>query len=363
MRRDWKLLLLSVLMAALLIFVTACAGQPATPGEDLTEQPPAGETEEAANAGDETTAYPLTLTDQAGREVTLEAEPQHIVSGYYISSSACIALGLSDRLVGIEAKADTRNIYALAAPQLLDLPNVGSAKEFDLEGCIALEPDLVILPKKLADAAETMTGLGIPVLLVNPESHRELTEMINLIAAATSSQEKAAALTGYYDQALADIKELAASAAQPKVYMAGNSAYLSTAPKDMYQASLIESVGAVNAAGEIDGNSWTEISYEQLLAMNPDIIILPSEASYTADDIRNDAQLSIVTAVVNDAIYQMPAAFEPWDSPVPSGILGVKWLLAVVNPDLYTLEQVQNDVVSFYTDFYGLQADPALISK
>lgn len=41
----------------------------------------------------------------AGREVTLEKEPERIVSGYYISSSACIALGLSDKWVGIEDKS------------------------------------------------------------------------------------------------------------------------------------------------------------------------------------------------------------------------------------------------------------------
>ena len=56
-------------------------------------------------------SYPLTVTDMAGREVTLNAEPQKIVSGYYISSSACIALGLTDRIVAVEDKSDKRPIY------------------------------------------------------------------------------------------------------------------------------------------------------------------------------------------------------------------------------------------------------------
>lgn len=86
------------------------------------------------------TEYPVTVTDQAGRDVTIEAQPTRLVSGYYISTSALIALGLQDSLVGIEAKAASRPIYQLSAPQLLELPSVGSAKEFDLEGCAALEP-------------------------------------------------------------------------------------------------------------------------------------------------------------------------------------------------------------------------------
>ena len=84
-------------------------------------------------------------------------------------------------MVGIEAKADSRNIYALAAPTMLDLPNVGSAKDFNLEACIALEPDLVILPKKLSEPAETLSSMGIPVLLVDPESGEQLREAISLI--------------------------------------------------------------------------------------------------------------------------------------------------------------------------------------
>ena len=89
-------------------------------------------------------AYPLTVTDQAGRQVTIESKPEKLVSGYYISTSVLIALGLDDEMAGIEAKANKRAIYKLSAPELMDLPSVGSAKEFDLEGCAALEPDLVI---------------------------------------------------------------------------------------------------------------------------------------------------------------------------------------------------------------------------
>ena len=60
-------------------------------------------------------SYPLTVTDQAGRTVTFEKAPEKIASSYYISTSLLLALGLQDKLVGIEAKANTRNIYKLAA--------------------------------------------------------------------------------------------------------------------------------------------------------------------------------------------------------------------------------------------------------
>ena len=129
--------------------------------------------------------FPVTLVDQAGREVSISEQPERIVSGYYISTSACIALGLEDCMVGVEAKADTRNIYTLAAPSLLELPSVGTAKAFDLEACLATEPDLVILPVRLADSADALAEFGIPVLLVSPEDDELLLEMIALIGEAT----------------------------------------------------------------------------------------------------------------------------------------------------------------------------------
>ena len=199
----------------------------------------------------ENTQYPVTLTDQAGREVTIQEEPQRIVSGYYISTSALIALGLQDKLVGIEAKAAKRPIYQRSAPQLIDLPNVGTAKEFDLEGCAALEPELVILPLKLKDAAKTLEDLGFPVLLVNPEDQAQLEEMISLIAAATNSQSSAQALLDFTAAQEALLEKTLEGTRTPSVYLAGNSALLSTAGDAMYQSDMIRLAGGVNAAAEL----------------------------------------------------------------------------------------------------------------
>ena len=88
----------------------------------------ASETDSAADTAAEV-VYPVTVTDQAGREVAIGEEPQKLVSGYYISTSLLIALDLDEKLVGIGAEADTRSIYLLSAPELPELPSVGTAKE------------------------------------------------------------------------------------------------------------------------------------------------------------------------------------------------------------------------------------------
>ena len=296
--------------------------------------------------------YPITITDHAGREVVIEEEPQKLVSGYYISTSLLIALGLDEKLVGIEAKANKRAIYALAAPDLIDLPNVGTAKEFDLEGCAALEPDLVILPIKLKNAVENLEGLGIHVLLVNPENQELLTGMIHMIAAATNTEEKAAELLGFTAAQEEYLTKTLTGTETPRVYLAGNSNMLSTAGNAMYQSDMIRLAGGVNVAAEIEDTYWVEIDYEQLLTWNPEYIILASDATYTVEDVLADPNLANCAAVMGGNVYQLPNKAEAWDSPVPSGILGALWLANVLHGDLLTDTDCAERINEYYETFY-----------
>ena len=298
-------------------------------------------------------AEPVVLTDMAGREVSIEAVPERIVSGYYISTSTLIALGIQDKLVGIEAKADKRPIYKLSAPELIELPNVGTAKEFNLEGCLALEPDLVILPLKLKNAAQTLEELGIPVLLVNPESQEQLMEMVAMLGDATGTADRAGELADYIEAQEAALAELLADAGTPTVYLGGNSGLLSTAGQAMYQSDMIVRAGGVNVAAEIEDTYWVDISYEQLLAWDPEYIILASDASYTAEDVLADENLKDCTAVKNGNVYHLPADVESWDSPVPSGFLGSFWMASVLHGDLITEADRDAVINEFYDTFYG----------
>lgn len=300
----------------------------------------------------ESTVYPVTLTDQAGRTVTIEKEPERLVSGYYISTSLIIALDLDDKLVGIEAKAGQRAIYKLSAPELIQLPSVGTAKEFDLEGCAALTPDLVILPLKLKNAASTLEQLGIDVLLVNPENQALLVEMMNLIAEATNTKENAQALLGFADTQTARLESLLADAAAPSVYLAGNSSFLSTAGSAMYQSDMIRLAGGKNVAADITDTYWVEIDYEQLLAWNPEYIVLASDASYTAEDVLSDPNLTACAAVKAGNVIQLPGKAEAWDSPVPSGVLGSLWLANALHPDLLSDSDCAAVIDEYYETFY-----------
>jgi iron complex transport system substrate-binding protein len=238
---------------------------------------------------------------------------------------------------------------------LIQLPNVGTAKEFDLEGCSALAPDLVILPIKLKSAADTLTTLGIDVLLVNPETQQLLEEMVTLIGKATNTQDKANALLGFISEQNERLTNALADAEKPKVYLAGNSNMLSTAGNAMYQSDMIRLAGGTNVAAEITDTYWVEISYEQLLTWNPEYIILASDATYRVEDVLTNPNLADCDAVKNGKVYQMPSKAEAWDSPVPSGILGAVWLSSVLHPVECTEADASAIIDSYYETFYDFK--------
>lgn len=305
----------------------------------------------------------ITLTDQAGRTVTLEQPAESIVSCYYISTYATIALGLKDKIVGLENKADTRALYALAAPELPQLTQVGTLKELNVEAVAALEPDLVIMPQKLIDNAQTLEDLGITVMIVNPETQEGLETMLTLIGEACGASDQAQALIDYNHTQLERAAEMTAELEKPSVCLLGNSSYLSVAPAAMYQNDLIEQAGGVNAAASIEEDYWADVSYETLLALAPEVLVIPSAASYTAEDVMNDPQLADLPAVQNGAVYTMPQGLDEWDSPTPSGILGVLWLTSVLHPEAYPFEEFTADAQAFYQTFYGFTPDSSLITK
>lgn len=320
--------------------------------------------EPTAEPVEESTPEPIVITDQGGNTITLEKPAERIVTCFYGQTYAMIALGLTDRLIAIEPKASSRPIYAAAAPELLELPTAGSQKEFNVEAAIALEPDVVLLPLKLKDSAATLEAVGITVVLCYPESQELLEEHLTMIATICGVPEKAEALLSYYHTKFAEVEALTATLTEeqkPSVLITSNSSYMSVAPDAMYQANLITNAGGTNAATGLEGTYWTDVSYEQLLVMNPDVIVLPSDAKYTVDDILADAQLADITAVKNGAVYAMPNAWEAWDSPVPSAVLGTLWLMAQIHGDLYSMDDLRSDVGYFYKTFYGFEADTSVL--
>ena len=336
--KNFKRLTALVLAVLMLISTVACGSSAAN--DSTTQAASTSAFDVMSQFSEVSTSYPLTVTDQAGRTVTFEKAPEKIASSYYISTSLLLALGLKDKLVGIEAKANTRNIYKLAAPSIVSLPNMGTAKEFNTEACVAAAPDVVFLPMKLKKAADTLESLGIKAVVVNPEDATLLKECITLVGKITNTIGRSDALNNSIDTFLADNKAKLAGENTPLVYLAGNSSVLSTAGSKMYQNTLLTNAGGKNAASELTDTYW-------------DYIIIAADATYSVDDVLNDANLADCNAVKNKKVVKLPGDIEAWDSPVPASFLGSIYIASVLHPEKVTKDFYEECVTKFYESFYG----------
>ena len=78
----------------------------------------------------------------------------------------------------------------------------------------------------------------------------------------------------------------------------------------MYQNTLLTNAGGKNVASELTDTYWANVSYEQILAWNPDYIVIAADATYSADDILNDANLAGCNAVKNKNVVKLPNDIE-----------------------------------------------------
>ena len=179
--------------------------------------------------------------------------------------------------------------------------------------------------------------------------------MIELVATVTNTEARAQELLAFTSEQESFLSDILSGEEQPKVYLAGNSSLLSTAGNAMYQADMIRLAGGKNAAGSITDDYWSEISYEQLLAWDPDYIILASDATYTVSDVLADQNLALCKAVTEGKVYQIPNKAEAWDSPVPSGILGALWLTSILHPEVVSDTELAELIDEYYETFYDFK--------
>jgi len=300
----------------------------------------------------------VTIVDVAGRTVTLPKPAQKLAGTHNPTLNIAVLLGGGGRyIVGFGNKNMAGGLYGYVYPELEDVPQVGRGGEVNMESCVEAGAELAILPERFADLAEQFEAAGIPaaVILPNSESFETIKQSIELLGALIGEDERAAEIIAYYNEKIEAAKAIAARAeASPGVLFLGGSNPLSVANGLMLQSLMIETVGAVNAAKDVEGRGgYIEVSLEEIIGWNPDVIYIPAFAQYTADDLLTDASWGSVSAVKNRRVHMFPSLLEPWDYPTPSTLMGLGWMLNNLYPDLYSMEQVLEDAQAYYGLIYG----------
>lgn len=276
---------------------------------------------------------PLTLTDSLGREVTLAAPAERIVTLAPSNTEIVFALGADEALVG-------RDDFSDYPPEAANVASVGSLyPNVNAETIVALKPDLVLAAgvtnpddvTKLADLGLTVYATSYAVTL------DDIYHDILAVGKLTGTDSEAEGLVADLKARVESVSIQSASAAnQPVVFYEVDATEPEkpwTAGTGTFMDALITLAGGQNA-GAVSAD-YFQISLEQLITADPDLIVLGSSTygGQTPETVAQRPGWQTLTAVKNNAVY-------PFDDnlvsrPGPRIVDGLEALAKLIHPELF----------------------------
>jgi iron complex transport system substrate-binding protein len=314
---------LIILLALAAILATACAPAAAPTASPTTPALPAATSTSAA----------VTLTDGLGRQVTLQAAPQKIISLAPSNTEILFAIGAGSQVVGRDEFSD----YPAEAKSL---PSIGgSMGQYDMESIASLQPDLVLAAElNTPEQVRALEDLHLSVYyLSNPKDLDGLYANLETVGNLTGHTVEAGRLVGQLQERVTGIKsKLEGAASRPLVYYeldATDPAKPYTMGPGTFIDQLIQLAGGENIGGRLT-SAYGQLSLEEILVANPDVILL-GDAAYgvTPEIVAARPGWSAIQAVKDNRVF----AFDDnlVSRPTPRLVDGLDSLARLIHPEAF----------------------------
>lgn len=326
---------LALLVAAffLLAIVVAGCGGAQTSGSKESAKPAeatvtaAQETKESPKPAAKKTTYPLTVKDDAGRQITFQAEPKRIISVAPGNTEMLFALGKGTSLVG-------RSDFDDYPAEVAKIESIGGFFPPNYEKIVSLKPDLVLLISGTEEARSKLENeYKITTFVVDPANFEQLYGTFLTLGKILDAQEQAEKVVADMKQQVNEIASKAAKAAtKPVVFYQVWHDPLQTAGPNTFIDDMIRLAGGTNAAASAK-DRWAMFSLEQLAAANPDIIIANSPAAAAEAKARKGWES--LKAVRENRVLGLPDE-NLFVRPGPRLVQGLKWMAEQIHPEIFT---------------------------
>jgi len=300
------------------------------------------------------------FTDGAGRKVEAPAKVERIYAAGPPASILVFAIAPGKLIGWTSAWREAERPFI--AKRYADLPTLGRltgrGNTANVEVVMQARPDLIIdygtvspTLSSLADRVQEQTG--IPYLLLDGDFGR-MPDAIRQIGAVAGEEARAEALARYAEQTVTDISRRVAKVPpgrRPRVYYGRGPQGLNTGLAGSISAEFIEQLGAVNVAAELGRGGLVQISVEQVLRWNPDVVMTIDSNFYAL--ARDHPLWRELPAIKAGRIYLAPNVPFGWIDFPPSinRLIGLRWLARILYPDAFP-EDLRPIVRDFYTRCY-----------
>jgi iron complex transport system substrate-binding protein len=299
------------------------------------------------------------IKDMANRTVQI---PEKVTKVFSLLPSGTMFVYTIDPelLIGTNYQFNN-NERAFILEKYHDLQVYGQSTKINWEAVIAAKPDIIIAYSDInvaqkANAEEVEETTGIPVVMVDgrlekaPEAYRFLGTIFDL-------KSKAEMLATYAEEALDYAADLKATMDEVSLYYGDGALSLSTAPVGSPHAEIFELIGAKNVVNTSVGvENRVDITAEQIIAWNPDVVILNGEPKGDLTPAQAVAEFKLeyetLNAVNNDSVYAIPNYPYSWiDRPQSTNrLIGIYWLASILYPSSNI--NIKEEAQVFYELFY-----------
>ncbi|MFJ5714668.1 ABC transporter substrate-binding protein [Neobacillus sp. NPDC093127] len=325
--KKWGLL--SAVFLVSMVIIVGCGTQKKTAQSETNEGKEVSQQETGKESGQ---SFPITLTDDAGREVTIEEKPETIVSIQASSTEIAFALGLGDKIVGVSD-------YDNYPPEALEKEKVG-AQDINIERVLTLLPDIALVTdfhyKTHPDTLKQFEEAGIKVIVVgSAASFDDVYHNIEMIGSATGSETEANEIISDMKKRFSAIKEKAAAIKdKKKVWVeVAPAPDIFTTGTNTFMHEMLESIQATNAAEEHEG--WVKLTEEEIVKLNPDVII--TTYGYYVENPKEQVLArkgwAEVPALKNKQVFDVDN--DTVTRPGPRLIEGVETLAELIYPEVF----------------------------
>jgi iron complex transport system substrate-binding protein len=225
-------------------------------------------------------SWPRKIVDALGREIVFDIPPKRIVSTIPSITENIFALGLGDKVVGVDQYSNhPQEVAQLVSEGKITV--VGGPWTLDIEKIATLKPDVVFMCRGVKPHetrfAPKLEELGIKTFFLTCNAIRNQYDIytdLRLIAQIFDIEQKAEDVIRDIQMKIDDIANKIADSKKPKVLqLIGPPSWgLYSVGGDTFIHWIIEVAGGSNIASSYSG--WPQLSYEYIISKDPDIIVI-----------------------------------------------------------------------------------------
>ncbi|WP_231877243.1 ABC transporter substrate-binding protein [Bhargavaea cecembensis] len=332
MDKKW-LRWLAVPAAALML--AACGN-----GEEAADKPAEEQEEAPAQESAGQAEFPVTMTDAAGNEITIEEEPDAIVSMIPSNTEILFAVGAGEAVVGVSDFDD----YPKEAQEVEKI----GGQEFNVEKIIGMQPDVVFAHESALGVGEEglqqLRDAGLTVFVVkNAMDFDETYATIEQIGQLTGHSAEAEEIVSGMQSKVEEIKEKATEVTdKKKVFVETSPApEIYTPGSGTFMQQFLDIINAENIAGDQEG--WVMMDPEEIVSRNPDVLLVMYDYIDTAvEDVYAREAFEGVTAIKEEAVIQLDESMTSRTGPRLAD--GLEAVAKAVYPEIFgEAEQDEED--------------------